>query len=74
MTNDKYLKEFKAQVKSINVYSACILENFHCLVETKIKKYGKDTKSSTENEITACQEKVKKEVVTAMFLHGSDKF
>ena len=35
-TNNKYLKEFKARLESIDNYNACILGKFPCLVK-KIK-------------------------------------
>ena len=38
------------------------------------KKLMESVKNATENEIIECQEVVKKDIVAAMFLHGSDKF
>ena len=38
------------------------------------KTYGKDVKNAMESEINVGEEKVKKEVMTAMFLSGSDRF
>ena len=43
VTNDEYLKEFKAKLESFDDYSACILRKSPCLVETKIEKtYSKN--------------------------------
>ena len=75
MTNNKHLNKFKARVESMDAYNTCILGKCPCLAATKMKKtYIKTVANATENEIIECQEVVKKEVMAALFLHGSDKF
>ena len=71
MINDKYPKESKARVESMNDYNACFLRKFPWLIKTKMeKKFGKSVADAIENEIMEYQEVVKKEVMAAMFLHG----
>ena len=38
MTNGEYLKKFKARVELMDVYNACILGKFPCLIAKKMHK------------------------------------
>ena len=72
-TNDEYLKEFNAWVESIDDFDAYTLGKFPCLVKKKLEKtYNKTIETATQNEIDACKEKVKNEVMAALLLSGTD--
>ena len=61
MTNDEYLKDFKAQVEGFDDFDACVLGKFQ---KTKCQKYEKTGEDTTESELKACQDIVKEEVPT----------
>ena len=48
--------------------------NFHVWSRKNLqKKFNKTIETATQNEIDACKEMVKKEVMTALLLSGADK-
>ena len=74
VSNHEYLKEFKARVQSMDDYQTCVLEKFPCLMEEKmLEKYDKSMDEATQAEIIECEKAVKKETMTALFIHGADK-
>ena len=73
VTNDEYLKEFKAKVESMDDYQACILEKFSCLVQDKmVDKFDEMMDKATQGEIEECKKAVKK-TMAALFFPGADK-
>ena len=74
VTNDEYLKELKAGIESIDDFDACTLQKFPCLVKKKLDKiYNETLDMATLDEVSKCKELVKKEVMAALLLCGSDK-
>ena len=72
--NIEYLKEFKARVKSMDDYRACVLGKFPCLVEDKMmEKFDKTMEVATQQEIEECERAIKKETMATLLLHGADK-
>ena len=74
VANNEYLKEFKACVETIKDFDACTLGKFQCLVKKKLEKvYNKTIDMATPDEVSKCKDLVKKEVMAALLLSGSDK-
>ena len=74
MTNDEYLKDFKRRVELFEDNNACILGKFPSYSNTGKKMLDKNVQEATESEVTKCKDVVKKEVIAAMFIHGTNKF
>ena len=70
-SNAEYLKEYKAQVESLDDFESCTLGKFPCLVKKKLSKlYNKTIDEAIEDEIKMSKEGVKKEVI---LISGADK-
>ena len=55
-------------------FNACILGKFPSYEKKLAKMCNKTINNATKAKIMACQDIMKKEVMAALLLHGSDKF
>ena len=50
VSNNEYLKEFKARVQSMDDYQACVLGEIPCLIEEKMfEKHDKGMNEATQD-------------------------